>query len=227
MAPRLLVVEDHSDLSLLLLDGLGNAGFVADCAASVREAQETLANQRYSAVVLDLQLPDGDGLSVLRALRTAGDSTPVLILSARGGVIDRVKGIELGADDYLAKPFALEELVARIRALLRRPGEFLGKTLRAGNIALDVDGRQVFVDDTPQILSAREIDLLEILLRRTGRVVPKSLAEDHLFGTSGDVRSNAVEVYIHRLRKHLVDAHANVEIHTVRGVGYLMADVKA
>jgi two-component system response regulator TctD len=222
----LLVVEDHSDLALLLQDGLTNAGFIVDCAASVRAAQETLATQRFSAVVLDLALPDGDGLSVLRSLRNANDSTPVLILSARGGVIDRVKGIELGADDYLAKPFALEELVARIRALLRRPGEFLGKTLRAGNIALDIDGRQVFVDDAPQILSAREIDLLEILLRRTGRVVPKSLAEDQLFGTSGDVRSNAVEVYIHRLRKHLSDAHANVEIHTVRGVGYLMADAK-
>jgi DNA-binding response OmpR family regulator len=222
----LLVVEDHSDLALLLQDGLSNAGFAVDSAASVRAAQETLANQRYSAVVLDLALPDGDGLSVLRSLRNANDSTPVLILSARGGVIDRVKGIELGADDYLAKPFALEELVARIRALLRRPGEFLGKTLRAGNIALDIDGRQVFVDDAPQILSAREIDLLEILLRRTGRVVPKSLAEDQLFGASGDVRSNAVEVYIHRLRKHLADAHANVEIHTVRGVGYLMADAK-
>ncbi len=227
MPARLLVVEDHSDLSLLLLDGLGKAGFAADSAGTVHEAQETLTAQRYSAVVLDLALPDGDGLSVLRNLRTAGDSTPVLILSARGGVIDRVKGIELGADDYLAKPFALEELIARIRALLRRPGEFLGKTLRTGNIALDVEGRQVFVDDAPQILSAREIDLLEILLRRSGRVVPKSLAEDHLFGTSGDVRSNAIEVYIHRLRKHLVDAGANVEIHTVRGVGYLMADAKA
>ena len=227
MAARLLVIEDHSDLSLLLLDGLGKAGFAADRAGTLREAQETLTAQRYSAVVLDLALPDGDGLSVLRSLRTAGDSTPILILSARGGVIDRVKGIELGADDYLAKPFALEELVARIRALLRRPGEFLGKTLRAGNIALDVDGRQAFVGDAPQILSAREIDLLEILLRRSGRVVPKSLAEDHLFGGSGDVRSNAIEVYIHRLRKHLADAGATVEIHTVRGVGYLMADAKA
>jgi len=209
------------------MDGLGKAGFLADRVSTLEEAQRSLAAERYAAVILDLGLPDGDGLSVVRTLRGSGDSTPILILSARGGVNDRVKGIELGADDYLAKPFALEELVARMRALLRRPGEFLGRTLRAGNIALDTAGRQVFVEDAPQLLSAREIDLLEILLRRTGRVVPKSLAEDHLFGLPGEVRSNAVEVYVHRLRKHLADAGANVEIHTVRGVGYLMTDAKA
>jgi DNA-binding response OmpR family regulator len=227
VAARLLVIEDHSDLSLLLVDGLAKAGFETDSVGTFREAGESLAVQRYSAIILDLALPDGDGLSVLRSMRSAGDSTPVLILSARGGVNDRVRGIELGADDYLAKPFALEELVARVRALLRRPSDFLGKTLKSGNVTLDVAGRQAFIDDAPQILSAREIDLLELLLKRTGRVVPKTLAEDQLFGTSGDVRSNAIEVYIHRLRKHLSDAGATVEIHTVRGVGYLMSDAKA
>lgn len=223
---RLLVVEDHADLSGLMLDALDKAGLVADRAGTLGEAQDALAKERYAAIILDLGLPDGDGLSVVRSLRSSGDSTPILILSARGGVTDRIKGIELGADDYLGKPFAFEELVARIRALLRRPGDFLGKTLRAGNVALDTAGRQVFVGDAPQILSAREIDLLEILLKRAGRVVPKSLAEDHLFGLSTDVRSNAVEVYVHRLRKHLADAGASIEINTVRGVGYLMSEVK-
>ena len=149
-----------------------------------------------------------------------------MILPARDAMADKVQHFDAGADDYLAKPFALEELIARIRALLRRPGEFLGKPLKAGNVAFDVESRQAFVDEAPQLLSAREADLLEILLRRSGRVVPKSLAEDQLFGLSQDVRSNAVEVYIHRLRKHLADAGATVEIHTVRGVGYLLNETK-
>lgn len=224
---RLLVVEDHDDLAQLLIEGLGRAGFAADRVSTLEDARNSLQSSHYSAVILDLTLPDGDGLGALRGFRAAGDSTPVLILSARGGVHDRVHGIETGADDYLAKPFAIEELIARIRALLRRPGEFLGKSLKAGNVAFDVDSRQAFVSDAPQALSAREADLLEILMRRSGRVVPKRLAEDQLFGFSQDVRSNAIEVYVYRLRKQLSDAGATVEIHTVRGVGYFLSEAKS
>jgi two-component system response regulator TctD len=182
---------------------------------------------KYAAIVLDLGLPDEDGLTLLREIRHRHDTTPVLVLTARDGVSDRVTGLREGADDYLAKPFAMEELVARLQALLRRPGNLLGRLLTFGNVSLDTEGRQVFVAGTAHSFPARETAVLEILLRRGGNVAPKRLFEDQLFGLSGDVGSNAVEVYVHRLRKMLGDAGASVKIHTVRGVGYLMAEEKA
>jgi DNA-binding response OmpR family regulator len=221
---RLLVVEDNNELSQLLLKGLAAAGFAADAVTTAGEARAAVATTRYAAVVLDLGLPDGDGLAVLRDLRERKDATPVLVLTARGGVHDRVAGLRSGADDYLAKPFAFEELVARLQALLRRPGDLLGQLLQVGNVAFDTEARQAFVDDRPQFFSAREVAVLEILMRRSGRVVSKKLVEDHLFGLSADVGSNAVEVYIHRLRKQLADAGGKVQIHTIRGVGYLIAE---
>ena len=154
-------------------------------------------------MILDLGLPDEDGLALLRRLRMSGDALPVLILTARGGIEERVRGLDAGADDYLVKPFANEELVARIRVLLRRPGSLLSDTLELGTLSLDTASRQVTVGDHVQFLSPREIAVLEILLRRSGRVVAKKLVEDFLFGLSGDVGSNAVEVYVHRLRKQL------------------------
>jgi DNA-binding response OmpR family regulator len=223
---RLLVVEDNAALGELLRKGLDAAGLAADVVSGVGEARAALTTTRYAALVLDLGLPDGDGLSVLRELREREDATPVLVLTARGGVGDRVTGLRSGADDYLVKPFAFEELVARVQALLRRPGDLLGQLLQVGNVAFDTEARQVFVDKAPQFFSAREIAVLEILMRRSGRVVAKKLVEDHLFGLANDVGSNAVEVYVHRLRKQLADVGARVQIHTIRGVGYLIAEDK-
>jgi len=220
---RLLLIEDNEQLSQLLTKELEAAGFAADVVTTVAEGQRILAATHYSAVVLDLGLPDGDGIGVLRELRGRGDPTPVLILTARDGVQDRVMGLRTGADDYLAKPFAFEELVARLQALLRRPGNMLGLALRFGNVTLDTVAQQVFVDDVPQLFSAREVAVLAILMRRSGRVMSKKLVVDHLFGLSMDVGSNAVEVYVHRLRKQLAEAGANVQIHTIRGVGYLIS----
>jgi two-component system response regulator TctD len=219
---RILLVEDNDELRSLLIRGLEAAGFLVDALATQAESEAALRTTRYSALVLDLGLPDGDGLSLLRSIRERSDPLPVLILTARDSVQHRVSGLQAGADDYLVKPFAIEELIARLQALLRRPGELLGKSLQLANLTFDTEARQAFVDGVPQILSARELAVLEILLRRSGRVVSKKLVEDQIFGLSGDLASNAIEVYIHRLRKGLADRGAHVTIHTVRGVGYMI-----
>jgi DNA-binding response OmpR family regulator len=222
---RLLLVEDNEELSGLLVKSLAAAGFGADTVTTAADALSVLGSTHYAAAILDLGLPDEDGLTVLRALRTRQNALPVLILTARDGVNDRVTGLRAGADDYLVKPFAVEELVARLEALLRRPGQLLGRSLKLGNLVFDTAARQLFIAGEPQILSARELALLEILMRRSGRVVSKRAVEDQIFGLANDVGSNAIEVYIHRLRKSLQDYGASAVIHTIRGVGYLIAAV--
>jgi len=221
---RILVVEDNEELAQLLTQGLHAAGYETDLLTMAAEARTAVTTTRYAALVLDLGLPDGDGLSILREIRQREDPIPVLVLTARGGLHDRVIGLRSGADDYLVKPFAFEELVARLEALLRRPGQLLGRSLQVANLAFDTESRQAFIDDKPQVLSARETAVLELLMRRKGRVVSKKLVEDHIFGLSGEVASNAVEVYVYRLRKQLSERGAKVQIHTIRGVGYLIAE---
>ena len=225
-AMRLLVVEDNAQLSQLLATGLRKAGYEADFLATAAEARSVLMTTSYAALILDLGLPDGDGLAILRELRHRKDSLPVLVLTARGGLDDRVNGLRSGADDYLVKPFALEELIARLEAQLRRPGQQLGNSLQVANLEFDLRNRQASINDQPQLLSSRETAVLELLMRSKGRVVSKKQVEDHIFGLSGDVASNAVEVYIHRLRRQLADKGARVQIHTIRGVGYLIAEDK-
>jgi DNA-binding response OmpR family regulator len=223
---RLLIVEDNIELSQLVAGGLLAAGYEADIVSSAGEARDAVRSVKYAAMILDLGLPDGDGLSVLVELRRRMDPLPVLVLTARGGLQDRLNGLRSGADDYLAKPFALEELVARLEAILRRPGQLLGSSLNLANLVYDTESRQIFIDGVPRVFTARETSVLEILLRRHGRVVPKKNVEDHIFGLAGDVASNAVEVYVSRLRKQLAEHGAKILIHTIRGVGYLMAEDK-
>lgn len=222
---RILLVEDNAELARLTKGQLEAAGFHIDWVEGVGDAISVLDDRSYDAMILDLGLPDGDGLKVLRHVRSGGKPLPVLILSARGATEQRVKGLDQGADDYLAKPFAFEELKARLAALLRRPGALLGQELTLGNLAFDTKGRQAQVAGQALPLSVREAQLLEVLLRRAGRVVPKSAVENGLFGLDDDFGSNAVEVYIHRLRKRLQEGGAAVAIHTVRGVGYMLAVV--
>ena len=223
---RLLVVEDNAQLSQLLAKGLQTVGYQTDQLATAADARAALLTTSYAALILDLGLPDSDGLSILRELRHRKDPIPVLVLTARGGLDDRVKGLRSGADDYLVKPFALEELVARLEVQLRRPGQQLGSSLHVANLEFDLRNRQASIDSRPQILSSRETAVLELLMRSKGRIVSKKQVEDHIFGLSGDVASNAVEVYVHRLRKQLADKGARVQIHTIRGVGYLIAEEK-
>jgi DNA-binding response OmpR family regulator len=223
---RLAVVEDNPELAQLLTRGLKAEGYETDVMTTAAEARAAVTTTRYAALILDLGLPDGDGLSILREIRQGKDPLPILVLTARGGLQDRVSGLRSGADDYLVKPFALEELVARLEALLRRPGQLLGRSLQVANLVFDTESRQAFIDDKPQTLSAREVAVLELLMRRKDRVVSKKLVEDHIFGLSGDVASNAVEVYVHRLRKQLSERGAKVQIHTIRGVGYIIAEEK-
>jgi two-component system response regulator TctD len=180
----------------------------------------------YAAIVLDLGLPDADGLAVLDNMRRRRDQTPVLILSARGGLDDRITGLHKGASDYVVKPFAMEELVARIQTLLRRSPESQGNALTLGNLSFEIESRQATVGGKVLFLPPREAEVLEVLLKRNGRTVSQDALESQVFGMSQNVSSNAIEVYVHRLRRMLADAGANLEIHTIRGVGYLMEAAK-
>lgn len=221
---RLLLIEDNDRLSEFLEKGLSDAGFAVDRAGTYAEAAASIDASGFDAVILDLGLPDGDGLTLLKERRAAGNRTPVLILTARDGLSDRVSGLNAGADDYLAKPFAMEELVARVKALLRRPGAALGVQLTLGNICLDTVGPSFMIDGKAATLTRRELALMEILLRRPGKVISRGAIEEGLYSFSDEVGSNALEVLVSRLRKKLVSLGADINLHTVRGVGYMVMD---
>ena len=223
---RLLVIEDELRIAEILRCGLQRVGFAVDVAHRCADAREALAVTIYDAAILDLGLPDGDGLDLLAELRSAHNGVPILILTARDAIEDRVSGLDAGADDYLVKPFATVELIARAKALLRRPGGALGVKLQAGNVVLDTVGRDVRVGEISMQLPRRECTILEHLLRRQGRVVPKTVLEEKVYGIDDELESNAVPVHVHHLRRKLQDAKATAEIHTVRGVGYLLAEIK-
>ncbi|HTH15334.1 MAG TPA: response regulator transcription factor [Magnetospirillum sp.] len=223
---RILLVEDNPRLAELVGQGLRDGGFAVDSFTTVGDAEAAWDSVQYQAVILDLGLPDGDGLELLKRVRARGQSEPVLILTARDGVEDRVRGLNCGADDYLLKPFAMEELLARVRALLRRPGSSLGVALTCGRVSLDTVSREVAVDGQAVSVPRRETEMLEQLLRRAGRVVPKRALEEGLYGFDDDVSSNTVEVLMSRLRKRLTSVDSGVTIHTLRGVGYMLAEME-
>ncbi len=200
---RVLVVEDDTVLSSAIVRALNQAGYAVDWVGDGEAANQALATTPYDLVVLDIALPRVDGLSVLRRLRDRRSRVPVLILTARDTLEERVQGLDLGADDYMTKPFDLPEFEARVRALIRRGQYNDGTDMTHGRLRLDVAARRLFHDDQPIDVSVRELALIELLLARQGRVVSKEQMIDQLFGFGDDVGSNAIEVYVHRVRKKL------------------------
>lgn len=223
---RVLIVEDERKTRESLLEGLALEGWTVSSAATGEEAIRLLETQAFDLAVLDWMLPDRDGLEVLRHVRARGNQTPVLMLTARGALNDRVTGLETGADDYLAKPFAFAELLARSRALLRRPVLSSGQFLRCGDLQLDTRARAAMRAATEILLTPREVDVLEYLLRYQGQVVTREMLERDVWKQSQRFTSldNVIDVQIMRLRKKVDIEGSKQLIHTIRGVGYRLSE---
>ena len=221
---RILVVEDEQKIARFVQKGLKEFGFAVDVIGRGDEALEIILDNPFEAIVLDIMLPGRDGLSILRALRERSNAVPVLILTARGEVREKVEGLDLGADDYLAKPFAIEELAARLRALIRRQtGENLVR-YRIQDLTLDVATRSVRRGNRRIDLTGREFSLLEFLMRTPGRVFTRTQLCQHVWEYQFDAGTNLVDVYIQRLRRKVDDGEPAKLIHTVRGAGYRIGE---
>ncbi|MBU6259027.1 MAG: response regulator transcription factor, partial [Burkholderiales bacterium] len=213
---RILLVEDDEMIGDSLRLTLRRQGYAADWVRDGRAADAALASERFDAVLLDLGLPQRSGIEVLRALRARRDATPVIVLTARDTLADKVAGLDAGADDYLVKPFELDELLARLRALGRRAAGRVETAIQVGDLRLDPATREVSRAGRAVALSAREFAVLQALVERPGAVLSRAQLEDRLYGWGEELESNAISVYVHQLRKKLGDDL----IHTVRGVGY-------
>jgi two-component system OmpR family response regulator len=220
---RILIAEDDQVLADGLLRALRGSGYAVDQVATGTEADAAVASHEFDLLILDLGLPKMGGLEVLRRLRARGSALPVLILTAADSVEQRVTGLDVGADDYMAKPFSLQELEARVRALTRRGLGTASSIIRHGPLTFDATGRVAYLDDQMVELSARELSLLEVLLQRAGRLVSKDQLVERLCEWGEEVSTNAIEVYIHRLRKKI--ERGPVRIATVRGLGYCLEKI--
>jgi DNA-binding response OmpR family regulator len=221
---RVLVVEDEAKTASFIRKALQSEGYAVDVCVNGEDALAAAAATPFDALVLDIMLPGRDGLSVLRQLRERGNKTPVLLLSARGEVNERVDGLNAGADDYLPKPFVLAELVARVRALVRRGGESRPTALRLANLSLDTISHNVSRAETKIELTVREYRLLEFLLRNAGRICGRMSIIEKVWDYDFDPGTNLVDVYIRRLREKIDDGFEPKLLHTVRGIGYVMKE---
>ena len=213
---RILVVEDDALLGDGMQKSLGHLGFTVDWMRDGRQGENALTSEDYAAVVLDLGLPQQDGLSLLQSIRNKGLHTPVLILTARDSKLDKLKGFGLGADDYVIKPIDMEELAARLRALIRRSAGRAAPRIRLGAVEIDPDTRQAWYENKPVELSAKEFSVLELLVQNAGRVLTRAQLEQSIYGWGDSADSNTIEVFIHHLRKKL----GSDFIRTLRGIGY-------
>lgn len=221
---RILLVEDNERLAEAISENLMAAGFAIDHVSRGEDALTVTGSQQYDAIVLDLGLPDIDGMDVLKSLRDKKNAVPVLMLTARDQLSDKIEGLNKGADDYMVKPFETDELIARLNALLRRPVQAVSEIITVGNLSFNTTNRQAMARDKILELSKRETDLLEQMLRSLGKIVSKKSIEMRLYSYDDKGSVNSVEVLVHRLRKKLESYDAGIDIHTLRGIGYMIMD---
>ncbi len=219
---RILIVEDHADLSQALKRQLVGLGMIADCVTSLSEARDFVEAYSYSLALIDRRLPDGDGLSLLPFMRRTQTGLRIIILTALDSLTDKVSGLDAGADDYLTKPFEPDELMARIRACVRRPGGDPAPPIILGNLKFDPSSREVTVAGTPLIMRHRELALLEALMNRAGRVALRDALMEEVYGARADIHWNRLNVHVSQLRHHLKQSGAKIDIHSARNIGYFI-----
>lgn len=224
MKMRLLLIEDEKELAAALAVALSKHGIVIDHTTSLANAFELMLQSDYDAVLLDRRLPDGEGLAFIPKLRRSGMDTPVIVLTARNEPRERVKGLDNGADDYLGKPFLVEELMARVRAVLRRPTKIAEPLIVAGRVVIDPLHLSVAIDSTQLDIPRRELLVLIALSKRKNKTVVRSTLEEPVYNYEEEIQSNALDAHISRLRKRLAGVNSGVAIHNIRGVGYLLKE---
>ncbi|MFZ5675153.1 MAG: response regulator transcription factor [Pseudomonadota bacterium] len=221
---RLLLIEDEPQMVEALKAAFARHDILVDAVSTIADAELIGADAAYDAALLDRQLPDGDGLRFLAGLRKRGSTLPVIVLTAMGHVPERVAGLDLGADDYICKPFDFDELLARLRAVLRRPEALASPLITIGRLSFDPTHREAHAKGLPISLPRRELLVLEGLVRRAGRMVPRAHLMETVFGFDDEIQSNALDSHISRLRRRLAEADAGVAINVIRGVGYLLRE---
>ncbi|WP_274426306.1 response regulator transcription factor [Chelativorans sp. YIM 93263] len=221
---RLLLIEDERELANALSAALAKQGIVTDHTMQLADAFELTRQHAYDAILLDRRLPDGEGLTFIPKLRRSGTDTPIIVLTARNEPLERVKGLDIGADDYLGKPFLVEELMARVRAVLRRPSNLVEPSIVAGRMVINPLHLNVTINSVSLDLPRRELLVLVALAKRKEKTVLRSTLEAAVYNYEDEIQSNALDAHISRLRKRLLDAGAGVTIHNIRGVGYLLKE---
>ena len=219
---RILIVEDQRDIATLLAEKVLSAGFQADIVATAADALTAIRARDYDVILLDRRLPDGDGVSIIQSAREARPGTRILVLTAMRAIDEKIDGLDAGADDYLTKPFDPDELMARIRAVLRRPGPQISPPLRVGALIFNTETQEGFINDRLLLAPKMELALLSALMRHAGRAVTRPALLEEIYGSDDQSLSDSLKMLIHRLRQRLKNQNAGADIHAARGIGYLI-----